>query len=159
MNRTKSPNLYYPPTVNPVDRAVWDRINYLLTEIAGINARLAGLGTGRQEKAISELKVQIAVVQDALTQAGTFVNAGNSAFNSSSVTIAASGDGFSITGSSDAGVINVDNPVTARAALGAAEAETPGAHTITLLKLTGGGADGSITWNADGVVSAFVDPT
>jgi hypothetical protein len=33
------------------------------------------------------------------------------------------------------------------------------AHTITLLKLTGGGSDGSITWNADGVVTGFVDPT
>jgi hypothetical protein len=33
------------------------------------------------------------------------------------------------------------------------------AHTITLLKLTGGGTDGSITWNADGVITGFVDPT
>jgi hypothetical protein len=33
------------------------------------------------------------------------------------------------------------------------------AHTITLLKLTGGGTDGSITWNANGVVTGFVDPT
>jgi len=33
------------------------------------------------------------------------------------------------------------------------------AHTITLLKLTGGGTDGSITWNANGVITGFVDPT
>lgn len=47
----------------------------------------------------------------------------------------------------------------ARSNLGAAAKGTPGAHTITLLKLTGGGTDGSITWNADGCVTAFVDPT
>lgn len=33
------------------------------------------------------------------------------------------------------------------------------AHTITLLKLTGGGTDGSISWNANGVITGFVDPT
>ena len=159
MNRAKSVNQYYPPTVNANDRAVWDRINFLLREIATINERLAGLGSGRQAQAIGELQVQIAAVQDQLTQAGTFVNAGSSSFNASSVTISASGDGFSISGASDNGVINVDSPTTARAALDAAQAESPGAHTIPLAKITGGGADGSITWSADGVVSAFVDPT
>lgn len=33
------------------------------------------------------------------------------------------------------------------------------AHTITLVKLTTGGTDGSITWDANGVVIGFVDPT
>lgn len=47
----------------------------------------------------------------------------------------------------------------ARTSLGAAAAGTPGAHTITLAKITGGGTDGSITWNADGVITAFVNPT
>lgn len=48
----------------------------------------------------------------------------------------------------------IQTQITAKAAKG-----TPGAHTITLLKLTGGGTDGSITWNADGVVTNYVDPT
>jgi hypothetical protein len=51
------------------------------------------------------------------------------------------------------------NAAGARTNLGAAAAQTPGAHTIPLAKITGGGADGSITWNAEGVVTGFADPT
>ena|SRR5215471_12313011 len=44
--------------------------------------------------------------------------------------------------------------------LGAAQAQSPGGpHTITLAKITGGGSNGSITFNAQGVITAFVDPT
>jgi len=48
----------------------------------------------------------------------------------------------------------------ARTNLGAAQAQAPGGpHTITLAALTGGGTQGSITFNAQGVITAFVDPT
>jgi len=48
----------------------------------------------------------------------------------------------------------------ARNNLGAAAAQAPGGpHTITLAALTGGGTQGSITFNAQGVITAFVDPT
>lgn len=47
----------------------------------------------------------------------------------------------------------------ARSNLGAATKGSPGTHTIILAKITGGGANGSITWNADGTITAFVDPT
>jgi len=48
----------------------------------------------------------------------------------------------------------------ARTNLGAAQAQSPGGpHTITLAALTGGGTQGSITFNAQGVITAFVDPT
>lgn len=43
--------------------------------------------------------------------------------------------------------------------LGAAAAQAPGAHTITLEKITPGGTTGSISWAADGVIAAYVDPT
>lgn len=33
------------------------------------------------------------------------------------------------------------------------------AHTIMLAPITGGGTPGSITWNSDGVITAYVDPT
>lgn len=152
-------NRYYPPTVDPRDRAVWDRINFLLGQVASLNERMAGLGAGRQAQAISQLQVQIAAVQDALTQAGTFVGAGSSQFSPPSVTIAASGDGFTISGPSDAGTVSVTDATVARAALDAAQRQSPGAHTIMLAPITGGGMAGSITWSADGVVSGFVDPT
>ena len=48
----------------------------------------------------------------------------------------------------------------ARTNLGAAQSQSPGGpHTITLAKITGGGTNGSITFNAEGVITAFVDPT
>lgn len=47
----------------------------------------------------------------------------------------------------------------ARSNLGAATAQAPGAHTFPIPKLTGGGANGSISWEADGVISSYVDPT
>lgn len=34
-----------------------------------------------------------------------------------------------------------------------------GPHTVPLFKITPGGTDGSLTFNAEGVVTAFVDPT
>lgn len=50
---------------------------------------------------------------------------------------------------------------TLTAAKSYTDSKFPGvaAHTIVLLKLTGGGANGSITWNANGVITGFVDPT
>lgn len=47
----------------------------------------------------------------------------------------------------------------ARTNLSAAQLQAPGAHTIALAKLTLAGTNGSISWSAEGVVTAFVDPT
>lgn len=47
----------------------------------------------------------------------------------------------------------------ARAALGAAATSGIGSGSVTLAKLTPGGANGSITWNADGVITGFVAPS
>ena len=73
---------------------------------------------------------------------------------------------INLAGGEVTGILGIGNGGTgggtataARTALSAATAGTPGVHTITLAKLTGGGANGSITWNADGVITAFVDPT
>lgn len=48
---------------------------------------------------------------------------------------------------------------TARTNLGAAAAAAITGATIPLAKITGGGTDGSITVNAQGVVTAYVAPT
>lgn len=53
----------------------------------------------------------------------------------------------------------VANAATARGAIGAAQAQSIAGATIPLAKITGGGADGSITVNAEGVVTAYVAPT
>lgn len=53
----------------------------------------------------------------------------------------------------------VSNAATARAAIGAAQAATPGATVFPIPKLTALGANGSITITADGVISAWTAPT
>jgi len=53
----------------------------------------------------------------------------------------------------------VSNAATARAAIGAAQASGFGAGTATLAKLTALGANGSISWNADGCITAYTAPT
>lgn len=112
-------NFYVPPTTDRRDRVVWDRLVTMNNQLQAQAVRLAELTpTGRQQEAIDKLKVQIAAVQDQLTQGDAFVNAGSSAFSPSSVTIAASGDGWEITGPSTGATINVDNAATARGALG-----------------------------------------
>lgn len=74
-------------------------------------------------------------------------------------------DGISITPTGLPGTLTltvvVTNAATARAALGAAAKASPAitAAIIPLAKITGGGADGSITVNAEGIVTAYVAPT
>ena len=57
--------------------------------------------------------------------------------------------------------INVTDKPTTRGNLEAARRATPPitAGTIPLAKITPGGADGSITVNAEGIVTAYVAPT
>ncbi len=57
------------------------------------------------------------------------------------------------------GGTNAATAAAARANLSAAQIQAPGAHTIVLAKITGGGANGSLTWNSEGVITGFVDPT
>jgi hypothetical protein len=53
-----------------------------------------------------------------------------------------------------------NDAASARASLDAAQIQAPGGpHTIPLAKITGGGTDGSLTFNAEGVITGFVDPT
>lgn len=83
----------------------------------------------------------------------TVAVAGSSA---SGFTVSASGAGNTLTFS-----LAVTNAATARSNLGAAAKASPAivAATIPLAKITGGGVDGSITVNAEGIVTAYVAPT
>ena len=82
------------------------------------------------------------------------------------VTITTSGaSGFSVA-SSAAGnqltlSVTITNAATARGGLGAAAKASPAivGAVIPLAKITGGGVDGSITVNAEGIVTAYVAPT
>lgn len=57
------------------------------------------------------------------------------------------------------GGTNAVTAASARTQLGAAAAQSIAADTIPLAKITGGGADGSLTVTAEGTISGYVKPT
>lgn len=74
--------------------------------------------------------------------------------------------GFSISTTSGGGSaftqsITISNPATARTALNAAQRATPAiaGATIPLAKITGGGVDGSIQVNSEGIIVSYTAPT
>jgi len=73
--------------------------------------------------------------------------------SASSINTGILGQGYGGTGFSSLSTSDLRNN------LNVPERITVTAHTITLAKITGGGTDGSITWNADGLITAYVDPT
>lgn len=118
MLNPKVANRYIPPTTDKAQLAVWQRINWMLDELERINGRLEGLGVGDQARVIEGLRVQIAAVDDAQTQAQTFVGAGGTSFNATGTSLNASGVGLAITGTTGSASITVTNAGTFRAAIG-----------------------------------------
>ena len=100
----------------------------------------------------------------AQVQAGAVTSIGGATGTSITI-VSGSGAGFSITPSGTPGQLSlsvgVSNATTARGALNAAEKATPAitGAVIPLAKITGGGADGSLTVNAEGIVTAYLAPT
>jgi hypothetical protein len=90
----------------------------MLDELQRVNDKLSGLGVGDQARMIEGLRVQIAAVEDAQTQAQTFVAAGGTSFNATGASLAATGVGLAISGTTGAGSITVTNAGTFRAAIG-----------------------------------------
>ena len=97
-------------------------------------------------------------------QAGAVTSIGGATGTSITI-VSGGGAGFSITPSGTPGQLSlsvgVSNATTARGALNAAEKATPAitGAVIPLAKITGGGADGSLTVNAEGIVTAYLAPT
>ena len=100
----------------------------------------------------------------AQVQAGAVTSIGGATGTSITI-VSGGGAGFSITPSGTPGQLSlsvgVSNATTARGALNAAEKATPAitGAVIPLAKITGGGADGSLTVNAEGIVTAYLAPT
>ena len=67
--------------------------------------------------------------------------------------------GYSFSMSGTTYTMAVSNAATARSAISAAAKQAVAAGTVTLLKLTGPGANGSITITAEGTISAYTAPT
>lgn len=122
---------------------------YIWKSGTAFTGTLAHSNTGNRIYTFSDATGNI-VYETAAPTVGHFVGGGGGALISDM--------GFAIVPIASGGT-NAATAAAARASLGAAASSGVAAHTITLAKLTGGGANGSITWNSDGVVTAFVDPT
>ena len=157
MKPQTAPNQFVPPLSHSTELQLWQRVNYLLGELGQMKQELAQARFS--EGQIKGLQTQIQAASDSLTQLQTFVGKGSTQFVSTSSSLSASGVGMTITGSIGSGTIAISNAATFRAAISApAKANIVGA-TITLAKITGGGTDGSITVSAEGVITAYVQPT
>lgn len=140
-------------------RQIWDRLNYALLQIDALKD--VPRGTQQLAGQVGGLQVALQAVQDSLTTGRTFVAFGESQPISdlTSVTIAGVSNGLTFGGTSGAVTFTVTSASTFRAAIVAAIATAVGAHTIILVKITGGGVDGSLTFNNDGTIVSYVDPT
>ena len=160
------PNNYYPgmpstldPKAQQILEHLLDRVNFLLNEVAGIRSSGATMAQDTAAK-VDKLQVALQAATDPTAAGTTFVGFGQNTPISSSPVIDGSGVGYQFTsGSGGSLTMSVSSASTARSSISAAQKTAVGAHTITLAALTGGGTQGSISWNADGCVSAFVDPT
>lgn len=168
MNLTRpDPKICPPPLYDWLQRLV-RQVEALEGEARDLRKELAGKGlvsgTSRSTG------VTIPVVSDPqLSPNGAFVGPAGATLASTSTgavtSVNADGGstGYAFTGgpvtSSGTLTLTVSSAATARSAISAAQKTAVGAHTITIPKLTSGGTDGSVSWNADGSVSAYVDPT
>lgn len=150
---------YVPPNTQIQDRELWNRLNFLLTEVDSLKQEIKGMSLSSGK--IQGLQTQIQAAADSLTELQTFVSKGQTQFVSTSSSLAASGIGMTITGSIGSGTIAITSAASFRSAIGAAAKANPAIApaTIPLAKITGGGTDGSITVNAEGIVTAYVLPT
>jgi hypothetical protein len=147
------------PTMRRTIQDLFDRVNFLIGEVEKMKA--GGMGLAPLETKVAALEVSLQAATDAGAAGTTFVGFGQNlpAALTGSVNFLATGVGMQISGPSGSATITIVTPATFRAAIVAAVATAVGAHTITLAALTGGGTQGSISWNADGTITAFVDPT
>lgn len=76
--KTEWANHYVPPNVTINERALWDRINYLLEQNLKLQEELANVNKGGTE--IARLTTQVQAASDSLTQLQTFVGRGQTQF-------------------------------------------------------------------------------
>lgn len=78
-----------------------------------------------------------------------------------SISISGGSTGYTFTGTSPNFTMTLSSGSTVRSAISAAAKASPAitGATIPLAKITGPGADGSITVNTEGIVTAYVAPT
>lgn len=159
MKQAPSVNQFVPQLSQSAELALWQRINYLLNELGSLKQQLSQINFS--EGQIRGLQTQIQAASDTLTELQTFVGKGQTQFVSTSSSLSATGVGMTITGSIGSGTIAITSATSFRSAISAAAKASPAivGATITLAKITGGGTDGSITVNAEGIVTAYVQPT
>ncbi len=114
---TKAANHYVPAGS---DRALWDRVNWLIEQATRLEAQLAEVRQGAAGGGeVAELRVQIQAVTDRLTGQSTFVGAQGTNFTQvGAQVVAGGGSGFAVSGTTSAVVFTVSSQPAARTALG-----------------------------------------
>jgi len=122
MIQKNRPSSFNPGRPRGVDGELWqiivqlvERVNFLVQSQYDIMQRPSGASVVTE---VAKLKVAISAVEDALTQGTAFAGAGSLQPISGDVTMAATGAGITITGTTGSGVITITGPATLRAALG-----------------------------------------
>jgi len=122
--------------------------------------RAQGSGGGKGGERVGGLsdRVSIPAASDPNAQAAVYGIGINP--NVPNISISGTGVGAAF-GTSPSFSMSISNASTFRGAISAAAKANPAivAATIPLAKITGGGVDGSITVNAEGIVTAYVAPT
>lgn len=124
--------------------------NYLWKAGTAFTGKLTHANTGNRVYTFSDADGNI-VYETAVLTNNNFLFGGGGALVKDS--------GFSVVPITSGGT-GSGTAAGARTNLSAAQIQAPGGpHTVPLAKITGGGANGSLTFNAQGVITGFVDPT
>lgn len=120
--------------------------------------KIAGTGnTAQTGPAGLSSSVNIPALADPQATAQVYGQGFNPSVTVTAILGGSTGYSFSMSGTTYTMVVS--NAATARSAISAAQAQAPGATTVTLAKITPAGANGSLTWSAEGVITAVTLPT
>lgn len=135
---------------------LYDLVNRLQDELTAMKLGQSGASGSSTSRGLQS-SVSIPAVADPQASAQVYPTGINPSISINSVS--GGSTGYTFTLSNGIATMSVGTAATVRSSIGAAQAGTPGAHTVPIPKLTPAGAAGSITFNADGVITAYTDPT
>mgnify|MGYP000959834717 CR=1 FL=1 len=135
---------------------LYDLVNRLQDEITALKVGQSGASNPAVQRGLQS-SVAIPAIADPQASAQVYPTGFNPSVNISSVS--GGSTGYTFTVSNGIATMSVSSAATVRSSIGAAQSSGIGAGTATLAKLNPAGANGSISWNADGCITAYTAPT